>query len=348
MTYSPSAGGEMRNDDEITAKFDRSELVRGYPAIEAGPPTCSVTVRVGVKTDLGCVRENNEDKAEYYEPERPDLLAGRGCVYIVADGMGGHAAGQIASEMAIKTFMASYYGSGEADIETALKAAAAEANAQVFGASTAVQARAGMGTTLTALTLVDGRAYVTQIGDSRAYLMRNGTIRQVTEDHSWVGEQIRLGQMTEAEAECSPYRNIITRCIGNQPAVEADVYATDIRRDDRWVLCSDGLTGHVQADEIRAIASSECPSEACRQLVQLACSRGGRDNVTVLIAQLLDVERTAAPMEAPAEAADAAPAEVASRAAKPPQAWKGLLGLRLWETISGTLRMRTTRRGGAK
>ncbi len=325
MTYAP---GETRCDDEITAKFDRSELVRGYPAIEAGPPTCSVTVRVGVKTDLGCIRENNEDKAEYYEPERPDLLAARGCVYIVADGMGGHAAGQIASEMAIKTFLASYYGSAETELEAALKAAAAEANAQVFGASTAVQARAGMGTTLTALTLVNGQAFVTQIGDSRAYLLREGSVQQVTEDHSWVGEQIRLGQMTEAQAECSPYRNIITRCIGNQPAVEADVYAAEVRRDDRWVLCSDGLTGHVQADEIRAIATGECPSEACRQLVQLACSRGGRDNVTVLIAHILGVERTAAPLEAPAEAADAAPAEAASRAAKTAPARKGLFGIR--------------------
>jgi protein phosphatase len=274
---------------EITAKFSRQELVRGWREREAEPPARVAVVRVGLKTDLGCVRENNEDKAEFYEPDDPGTLSSRGSLYMVADGMGGHAAGQIASETAIKRVLAEYYDGDAKDPGRALLDAFAAANTHVQAAARMGSGRAGMGTTLTALALIEDRAIVCHVGDSRAYLLRDGGIRQVTDDHSWVAEQVRLGSMTEAEAEASPYRNVITQCIGPLDDMEAEVYAVESRAGDRWVLCSDGLTGHVSDDEIASVVDDIAPSEGCRRLVELACARGGRDNVTVLIVEIRDL-----------------------------------------------------------
>lgn len=298
-------GHEAQEEPEVTARFSRDDLVRGWREREARQPRVIATTRLGVKTDLGRVRENNEDKADFYEPEDPTLLATRGCFYAVADGMGGHAAGQIASEMALKQVIAAYYDSASPTIQTALSEAVVAANEAIHRLATLVPSRSGMGTTLTALIVVEDSVYVAQVGDSRAYLIRGGSIRQVTEDHSWVAEQVRLGGMTAEEAEVSPYRNVITRSIGTQSTVELDLFAEEARSGDRWVLCSDGLTGHVADDEILRIASEQAPSEACRQLVEVACARGGRDNVTVLVLAIREMAAPrvddAAPSGQPAE-----------------------------------------------
>jgi len=163
----------------------------------------------------------------------------------------------------------------------------------VFQVASSIPGRSGMGTTLTTLALVQDRAVVVHIGDSRAYLVRrpadaqsdapDARADQITEDHSWVAEQVRLGALTLEEAERSPYRNIITRCIGTQPEIEVDVFCVSTQADDTWVLCSDGLTGHVTDTEIAETVHGQAPGEACRQLVELACARGGSDNITVLI-----------------------------------------------------------------
>ena len=273
---------------EITAKLTRDELVRGWREREERMPRCVPMVKFGVKTDLGRIRENNEDKFDFYEPEDPTLLAARGCLYAVADGMGGHAAGQIASELGLKNLISSYYDSPNDDIATSLLEAMATANEVVHNVAVMVPDRNGMGTTLTAAVIAEDRVYVAQVGDSRAYLIRDADIRQVTFDHSWVAEQVRMGVLTEEEAETSPYRNVITRSIGTQPNVEPDVFIEEAHTGDVWVLCSDGLTAHVQADEIKMIAASQPPTEAARQLIELANSRGGRDNITVFVFAVRD------------------------------------------------------------
>ncbi len=271
------------DEREITAKFSRDDLVRGWRERQERKPRVVPIVKFAAKTDLGRVRENNEDKFDYYEPEDPTLLAARGCLYAVADGMGGHAAGQIASELALKTAISAYYDGANESIAHALLEAIQCANDTVFAVAHMVPDRSGMGTTLTVAVLAEDRVYVGQVGDSRAYLIRGDEVRQVTQDHSWVAEQVRMGGLTEEDAEVHPWRNVITRSIGNQDTVEADVFVEEAQTGDIWVLCSDGLTGHVKADEIRAIASVHAPSEACRQLIELAGARGGRDNITVAV-----------------------------------------------------------------
>jgi serine/threonine protein phosphatase PrpC len=273
---------------EITARFSREELVRGWSARQTRIPHCVPLIQFAAKTDLGRVRENNEDKFDFYETDDATLLATRGCLYAVADGMGGHAAGQIASELALKNLIFRYYDNPNDDVTSALTAAIHAANEAIYQIASAFHERTGMGTTLTAAVVVEDRVYIGHIGDSRAYLIRDNAIRQVTYDHSWVAEQVRLGTMTEEEAELSPFRNVITRAIGTQPCVEPEIFEERVQKGDIWVLCSDGLTGHLEADEIRLIASTQSPSEACRQLVELASARGGRDNITVIVFVIRD------------------------------------------------------------
>src|SRR5205085_876623 len=152
-----------------------------------------------------------------------------------------------------------------------------QANEQIYSLSLMIPERNGMGTTLTAAVFVEGTTYIAHVGDSRAYLIRDEEIWQVSCDHSWVAEQVKLGVMSASEAQQSPYRNVITRSIGTQDGIEPEVFIEETRKGDTWVLCSDGLTGHVEPDEIRLIGSTQPPSEACRQLSELANSRGGRD-----------------------------------------------------------------------
>ncbi len=289
--WDESAAGEecAESVKEITAKFSRDELVRGWREREERSPRVLPIVRFAAKTDLGRIRENNEDKFDSYEPEDPTILAARGSLYAVADGMGGHAAGQIASELALKNVIAHYYDSITESIPESLLEAIAAANETIHNLALMIPERSGMGTTLTAAVVVEDHVYIGQVGDSRGYLIRDEAIRQVTFDHSWVAEQVRMGGMTAEEAETSPYRNIITRSIGTQPTVEPEVFEELAIQGDTWVLCSDGLTGHVEESEILQIAQGRAPAEAARQLIELANSRGGRDNITVLVLSIRDL-----------------------------------------------------------
>ena len=271
---------------EITAELVPPELPQSTPSAKRTP---SVVVRTtfAAKTDLGMVRENNEDKFDFMEPEDPELLAARGCVYAVADGMGGHAAGQIAAELALKTFLKSYYTPSDRSPDEALAAAFAAANAAVYDAASAIPGRSGMGCTLTALAVVEDRFHIAHVGDSRAYLIRNGTIRQLTQDHSWVGEQVRRGAMTAEDAEKSPFRNVITRSIGAAPSVEVELVSDALRERDLFVLCSDGLSSMVPEDAILRTACGDLgPTFAAAQLIDEANARGGHDNITVLIVRV--------------------------------------------------------------
>ena len=267
---------------ERTARLNQAELSEGWAEVGRVPRVLA-TVKMGAKTDLGLVRDNNEDKFDFFEPEDPAVLATKGCFYAVADGMGGHSAGQIACELALKTVLQVYYANPSSDTEGSLRHAVGQANALIYDTAQTIPDRQGMGTTLTAAVILEDRVTVVQVGDSRAYLLRQGQMVQLTEDHSWVAEQVRMGTMTLAEAQVSPFRNIITRSIGTAAAVEADVFTHELGAGDILLLCSDGLSGHLEPFEMQAVAEAQSPSVAALSLVEAANERGGRDNITVVV-----------------------------------------------------------------
>jgi serine/threonine protein phosphatase PrpC len=281
----------MAEQQEITAKLDQETLADGWAKLKDRKPQMLLDVHIGAQTDLGRVRENNEDKYAFHEPEELDVLAVKGLLYAVADGMGGHASGQIASEMALKTLLHTYFCDPSEDVPESLMSALRMANSYIFDAGRMIPEREGMGTTCTCLVLRDDTAYIGQVGDSRCYLIRNGELRQITEDHSWVAEQVRRGLFSREEAEMSPFRNVITRSLGAAPDVEPDVFQEQVEKDDVFVLCSDGLSGYVSDEEIRETASASSPALAAMKLVDRANENGGGDNVTVLIVAIRDIQK---------------------------------------------------------
>jgi PPM family protein phosphatase len=266
--------------EEITAEYASNTLT--------APPELRVrmAVSVGCKTDLGRVRENNEDKYEYYIPDNDGDLALRGMAFVVCDGMGGHAAGQIASELATKTFLDVYSNHPGEGTQSALWAGVKAANRFVLDVARSVPSRRGMGTTLSALILLQGKGWVAQVGDSRIYRFRNGTAEQITKDHTWVEEAIATGQISPAEAETHQYRHVLTRAIGTEDNVPADIFSFDLEAADIYLLCSDGLTNHVSEQEIGSVLAESGPSEAAWRLVSMALVGGGSDNCTVLIVRV--------------------------------------------------------------
>ncbi|MCC6484216.1 MAG: Stp1/IreP family PP2C-type Ser/Thr phosphatase [Armatimonadetes bacterium] len=269
---------------EITAKMNTEELENGWTQMAEGASE-SATLLLAARTDLGRVRENNEDKFEFFIPSTTRKLSAKGQLIAVADGMGGHAAGQIASELALKTFIASYFSDNSLSVEDALRSAVKEANSLVHETAS-IPGRSGMGTTLTAAVIRGRTLFVAQVGDSRLYFFRGGRLEQLTQDHSWVAEQVKLGTLSEAEAEESPFRNVITRSLGNQPEVEPDIYKRDVQEADVALLCSDGLSGVVGQGEMERVLSQNGPAESCQELIRMALDRGGPDNITVLIARI--------------------------------------------------------------
>lgn len=237
-------------------------------------------------TDVGRRRESNED----------DLLIERDLgLYAVADGMGGHAAGEIASRLAIETLSEMLRADGGArarasaeDGGTWLREAMVEANRRIHESIRLHEERRGMGTTVVALLQLGGEAVIGHVGDSRVYLLRGDELHRMTSDHSWVNEQVKLGLMSDDTAQRHPMRNIVTRALGSRPDVAVDLAAAEIRSGDIFVLCSDGLNTMLSDDEIRAqlLAHRDDPEAACRELVRAANQRGGEDNVTVIVVRV--------------------------------------------------------------
>jgi serine/threonine protein phosphatase PrpC len=285
-------GFAMEQQTEITAKLYTEDLVKAWSSKKELKPKCVLYTCVGARTDLGLVRENNEDKFEFFEPEEPEILAAKGRLYAVADGMGGHASGQIASELALKSILKNYYSDFNEDVAESLKAAICAANSYIYNTAQTVAERNGMGTTCTVAVLRDNELFVGHVGDSRLYLIRDGEIRQITEDHSWVTEQVKLGTLTEEEARSSPFRNVITRSLGAAPQVEVDTYKEKIKKHDSILLCSDGLTNYVSDEEILKVVEGYSPSMAALKLVECANEHGGGDNITVLIVSIRDIRKT--------------------------------------------------------
>ena len=266
--------------DEITAEFETTALI---PEVEL---IWIPKVTVAAKTDLGRVRENNEDKYEFFLPESPSQLGSRGLVFVVCDGMGGHEAGQIASELATKTFIDVYLNHPATEARVAARDAVLAANRFVYDVSRAIPGREGMGTTLSSLLLIQDTMVVAHVGDSRVYRLRGEEAGCITSDHTWVNESVKAGLITEAEAVNHPYKNVITRAIGTAASVEVDVFESDVLAGDRYLLCSDGVMNHVEDDEIYQHMRDYSPSEAVWKLVNLAITRGGSDNTTVMIVRV--------------------------------------------------------------
>jgi protein phosphatase len=266
--------------EETTAEYEVGQLIA--PA----ELKTRLKLTVACKTDLGRVRENNEDKFEYYLPEDDATLAARGYVFLVCDGMGGHAAGQIASELACKTFIDVYLHHPAAEADVALRAAVTAANRFVTDVSRAVPARRGMGTTLSSLVLVQDKAFTVQVGDSRIYRLRHGELLQMTLDHTWVEEMVRAGMISYEEAENHPRKHMLTRAIGAEGEVQPDIELHDIQSGDLYMLCSDGLINHTTNEVIAQIMGNHSPSEAVWKLVGHALTNGGSDNTTVMIVRV--------------------------------------------------------------
>lgn len=271
-----------------------------------------LTVReTGACTDVGRLRQSNEDALVLADP-----------VFAVADGMGGARAGEVASAMAV----AALYGlAGGAD---ELVGALEDVNARIHAAARADASLTGMGTTATAALITRDELVIAHVGDSRAYLLRDGRLQQVTEDHSLVAELIRRGALTPAEAERHPQRSVITRALGAEPGVEVDVVRLVPQAGDVLLLCSDGLTGMVGDGEIgRIVGGPGTLPERARELVRAANGAGGEDNVTVVLVRIgergeedTEPERSA-PTIIPASAASLAGAEAApARSAHGPAA----------------------------
>lgn len=285
----PDTGSAETDRQEITARINTEDLRRAWEERAMRARSVTPVVSFGARTDLGRVRENNEDKFEFFLPEDPETLANKGSLFAVADGMGGHSAGQVASELALKTVVESYYADPSPVVSDSLRAAVAKANALIYDTARAIVERSGMGTTLTGLVVRGEEAFIVHVGDSRCYLLRGGTLRQLTDDHSWVGEQLRLGAINEEEAASSPFRNIITRSLGTSPAVEADVLEESVQAGDVFLLCTDGLSGDLSPDDIRAALSDGGASKVAWDLVNLALERGGRDNITAMVVAVREI-----------------------------------------------------------
>jgi protein phosphatase len=269
--------------EETTAEYEVGQLLAPAELRRR------LKITVACKTDLGRVRENNEDKFEYFVPEDDATLAARGLIFVVCDGMGGHAAGQIASELACKTFIDVYLHHPATEPEIALKSAVIAANRFVTDVSRAVPARRGMGTTLSALVLVQDRAYTVQVGDSRIYRLRNGELLQMTMDHTWVEEMVKAGMLSYEEAENHPRKHMLTRAIGAEGDVHPDIELFDVQNGDLYLLCSDGLINHTDDDVIAQMLGNHAPSEAVWKLVGHALTNGGSDNTTVMVVRVDEI-----------------------------------------------------------
>ncbi len=242
---------------------------------------------IAQRTDVGRLRPHNEDNVAYIVPKDTLLQAKRGALFIVADGMGGHAAGEVASEMAVSNISTLYYQDNDSDVAASLLHSIKYTNAAIYQRAREQVEHNGMGTTCVAAVLLDKRAYIANVGDSRAYLVRSGSIRQISQDHSWVAEQVRVGAMTEAEARIHEMRNMITRSLGSLPEVEVDIFIEQVQEEDTLILCSDGLSGMVSDNEILQIIERHTPQECVHHLIEQANAHGGVDNITVLVARVL-------------------------------------------------------------
>ncbi|HLG98060.1 MAG TPA: Stp1/IreP family PP2C-type Ser/Thr phosphatase [Bryobacteraceae bacterium] len=250
-------------------------------------------IRPGIElanlTDIGCHRPENEDYYCYFEPDRESDFQRKGRLAIVADGMGGHEGGQIASRIAVERLRDSYLAQPDGDPREALIAAFRDAHTAVQDYAREHPEFQGMGTTCTTAVLRDNQLTYGHVGDSRLYLIRGSTISQLTEDHSYVQRLVREGALTPEEAAVHPERNVLTSALGIESGVRADFSSEPIAMEagDVLLLCTDGLHGLLSDQELLANAAAPPAERACRALVETAKARGGFDNITLQILRIL-------------------------------------------------------------
>ncbi len=245
-------------------------------------------------TDVGRVRDHNEDSF---------LVDRKLNLFIVADGMGGHAAGEVASQVACHTIrevlkqqadmlheFESGQGTSRHDVLRLLETAVQQACAQVYGEGQADESKRGMGTTVDALVLIGTRGFIAHVGDSRVYLYRQGAVHQLTEDHSLINELLKRGRLSREQIEKLQYKNAVTRAVGVYESVEVDTLDFDVLKGDRFLLCSDGLSGYLDEAELARLFAETPEDQLSQRLIDLANERGGKDNITAVVVKVPDAE----------------------------------------------------------
>ena len=240
-------------------------------------------------SDVGCVRENNEDRYAYWEPASEQQFEEKGRLALVADGMGGHEGGQEASRIAVETVQEVYRESANGDPRSLLLAAFQAAHQRILAYAETHPGLEGMGTTCTTVVIRGGRLYYAHVGDSRLYLIRDGKVYRLSRDHTYVGRLLEQGIINSEEAATHPQRNILLMALGAGPEItpQSPEQAIVLESRDVLLLCSDGLWGQVSDAEIQEAVSASSLKQTCQQLVQKAKDHGGPDNITVQALRVL-------------------------------------------------------------
>lgn len=252
-------------------------------------------LEVGQGTHTGMIRTGNEDS--FFS----DLPHG---LFVVADGMGGHAAGEVASDMAVRILSDELRDAGELADDIArerVQQSLQRANLAIYQRTLTEVDKQGMGTTVCVLLLHDAQYLIGHVGDSRVYLLRDGALKQITKDHSYVQEQVDAGVLTPEQARYHPYSNVITRCVGANTEVQPDLYTGEVRRGDTFLLASDGLTGMVDDRRLQQLVSSRATAQrVVDALIAEANGRGGLDNITAIVVRVVALDEAAGASGAPA------------------------------------------------
>jgi len=245
-------------------------------------------------SDPGRTREHNEDYLGYLLPYTPEQLRSHGCVFILADGVGGQQKGEVASQLAIETVLAGFSSAKSGEPHKAVLSRAIQAaNLQVYEQGSASPAKAGMATTIVACALRADRAAIAHVGDSRCYLIRDGRARIITRDHTIAAEQVRLGVLSAGEGAESPNRHLLSRSVGNDLVVNVEIDEVQVVKGDLLLQCSDGLHVSVLPDDIASVVlRNDSLHAAAEKLVALANERDGKDNISLQLIRIHAVERT--------------------------------------------------------
>jgi serine/threonine protein phosphatase PrpC len=246
-------------------------------------------VEIAGLTDVGCQRENNEDSYGYWESDDDAVFARLGRLAIVAVGMGGHDGGQIASHIAVEAIQHTYSSASESDPEKALIAGFVEAHHSIQQRGKENRGLQGMGTTCTACAIVGAKLYYAHVGDSRLYLLRKGTLRPLSRDHSLVARLVETGIIRPEDAENHPQKHVLTAALGVADEIEPDVPVEplSLEKSDVVLICTDGLWGQLTDAELKDALISNTPTDACQALLRLAKDHGAPDNVTLQIARIV-------------------------------------------------------------
>jgi serine/threonine protein phosphatase PrpC len=246
-------------------------------------------VELSSLTDVGCQRENNEDSYGYWEPANDAHFAELGRLAIVADGMGGHEGGQTASRLAVQTFIRAYAAAADSEPQKRLLTALKDAHLRIQQRAKQDPHLSSMGTTCTALALIEARLYFVHVGDSRLYLLREGKLRILSRDHTLIARMLEKGLIRPDQAQDHPQKHVLTSALGvSDDEIEIDAPAEPLllHKGDTLMICTDGLWGQMEAGDIEHALVSQSPDGACRSLLQLAKDRGGPDNITLQVLRI--------------------------------------------------------------